>query len=151
MLGSVGAQEVGKFIVDNDGIDIGKLKDVSNVVGLESVVGRDNDSTGGDNAVERFEKGGRVGGQDADSLEPMLLEIVGEAGGAFRGELVGAPDVDAIGRDVNDGVGIGLNGSGALEEKGRREVVDVRWWRRRGQQMVQDGPDARRRARHCDG
>lgn len=68
----------------------------------------------------------------------MLLEVVGETSGTIRRLLVGATNADAVGGDVNDGVGIGLNGRGALQEKRGREVVNMRRGRRSRQEVVED-------------
>lgn len=125
-LALVRPQQALKLLIDDDAVHLGKLKDVGNIIFLEPIVGRHDDTPRGHDAVDGLEEGRRVGGEDADAAVALLLEEVGQAPGAVGKGRVGAAEGDAVGGDVEDGVGVGLNGGGALEEEGWGEVVNVR-------------------------
>lgn len=119
-------QKANKLVVDNNAINFGKLEYVSNVLWLQSVVCRRNNTARGRDAVDGFEKGRRIGRENANALEAVLFQIVGQASGAVGEFLIGPVQYRAVGGDVKDGLGIGLDGCGALKEEGWRQLVDVR-------------------------
>ncbi|CRK30502.1 hypothetical protein BN1708_005159 [Verticillium longisporum] len=118
-------EEMGKLGVDDDGVDLSKVKDVVDVIGLQSVIDGDIDAASGCNAEDGLEKGWCVGGQDADATEAMLDEVVRQTTSAVGKLAVGPTKGLAIGRHVKDGFSIRLNGGSALEKEGGRELVDV--------------------------
>lgn len=147
MLAGEYAKQALEFLVHNDAIHLGMFEYVSNVMLVESVVGGNNDSATSNDTIYRLQKGGCVGRQDTNPSQPVLLEIVGQAAGSVCKGLVGTAQRDTVGGDVEDGIGIGLDGGGALKEKSRRKMVNVRWWLRLRKQVAEDGPNARRRPR----
>ena len=89
------------------------------------VVDGDEDAAGSDDAEDGLEEGRGVSGEDADAAAAVPAQVVGEAAGAV-GELgVRAPEHAAVGRDVEYGDGVGLDGGRPLQEEGRRQLVDV--------------------------
>lgn len=131
-------QQVNKLVIDNDAVDLSKLKDVGNVVRLQPVVGGRNYSPSRRDAVDGLEKGGRVGRENANTLEAVLFQIVGQASGAIGEFLVGAVQDGAVGGDVIDCLGIRLNGCSTLEEEGRRQMMDVRRRSLMGDEMAEN-------------
>lgn len=120
-----GLQQVDVLPVGQDEVDVGELEDVADVVGLEAVVDGDDDGAGGDDAVDGLEEGRGVSHEHADALVAVGPEVVGQAAGAVGELLVGAAQAGAVGGDVDDGLGMGLDGGGAGEEGGRGEGVEV--------------------------
>ena len=59
-----------------------------------------------------------------------------------------AANLDASGINVENGFRIGVNGGSSLQEEGRREVVDMRWWCRGREKVREDGTDPRGWAGH---
>lgn len=129
-------QKANKLMIDNNAINLGKLEYVSNVIWLQSVVCRHNNTARGRDAVDGFEKSRRIGRENANAFQAMLFQIVGQAPGAIGEFLIGPVQYRAVGGDVEDGLGIGLDGSGALQEKGWRQLVDVRRRRVLGDEMA---------------
>lgn len=119
-------QKANKLVVNNNAVYFGKLEYVSNVVWLQSVVCRRNNTARCRDAVDGFEKGRRIGRENANALEAVLFQIVGQASGSVGEFLIGPVQYRAVGGDVKDGLGIGLDGCGALKEEGWRQLVDVR-------------------------
>lgn len=119
-------QKTNKFMIDNNAINFGKLEYVSNVIWLQSVICRRNNTARSRDAVDGFQKGRRIWRENANALQAVLLQIVGQASGAIGEFLIGPVQYRAVGSDVKDGLGIGLDGCGALQEKGWRQLVDVR-------------------------
>lgn len=119
-------QKVNKLVVDNDAVNLSKLKYVGNVIWLQSVVCRRNNTARGWDAIDGLEEGRRVGGEDANALQAVLFQIVGQASGTIGKFLVGPVQYRAVGGDVKNGLGVGLNGCGALKEEGWRQLVNVR-------------------------
>lgn len=118
-------QQALELPVDEHQVDVGQAQHVSDIVVLEAVVDGDDDGAGGDDAVDALEEGRGVGHEHADAAEGVGLQKIGEAAGAVGKLLVGAAQGGAVGGDVHDGLGTGLDGGGAREEGGRGEGVDV--------------------------
>jgi hypothetical protein len=72
-----------KLIINNNAVHFSKIKDIGDVVWLQTVVSRDNGRAGGDDAVDRLEKSRRVWGEDTHATIAMLEEIVSKASGAI--------------------------------------------------------------------
>lgn len=119
-------QKVNKLVVDNDAVNLGKLKYVRYVIRLQSVVCRRNNTTRGRDTVDGFEESRRIRRKNTNALEAALFQIVGQASGAIGKFLVGSVQYRAVGGDVKDGLGIGLDGCGALKEESWRQLVNVR-------------------------
>lgn len=119
-------QHMDKLVIDNDAVDLCKLKDVGNVVRLQPVVRGRNHCTSRRDAVDGLKKRRRVGRENANALEAVLFQIIGQASGAIGEFLVGAVQDGAVGGDVIDCLGIRLNGCSALEEECWRQMVNVR-------------------------
>lgn len=119
-------QQMNKLMIDNDAVDLSKLKDVGNVVRLQPVVGGRNHCTSRRDAVDGLEESGRIGRENANALEAVLFQIIGQTSGAIGEFLVGAVQNGAVGGDVIDCLGIRLNGCSALEEECWRQMMDVR-------------------------
>lgn len=131
-------QQMNKLMIDNDAVDLCKLKDVGNVVRLQPVVGGRNHCTSRRNAVDGLEESGRVGRENAYALKAVLFQIIGQASGAIGEFLVGAVQDGAVGGDVIDCLGIRLNGCSALEEERWRQVVNVRRRSLMGDEMAEN-------------
>lgn len=131
-------QKANKLVVDDNAVNLGKLKDVSNVVRLQSVVCRRNNTARGRDAIDGFEKSRRIGRKNANPLQAVLFQIVGQAPGAIGKFLVGPVQYRAVGGDVKDGLGIGLDGCGALQEEGWRQLVKVGRRRVLGNEMAEN-------------
>lgn len=141
-----------ELAVDNHAVHLCEVQDIVDILLIEAVIHRHTDSPSSRDAVDALEEGRGVGGQDADALEGVLEEVVREAARAVGELRVGAAQLAAAGGDVVDGLGIGLDGGGAREEEGRREVVDVRGRRLGGgEEVVEDGAEAGGRVGHGGG
>ena len=131
-------QQMDKFLIDNDAVDLGKLKDVGNIVRLQSIVCGRNHGTCRRYAIDGLEKSRRIGRKNANALEAVLFQIIGQTSGAICEFLVGAVQNGAIGGDVVDCLGIGLNGCSALKEECRRQMMDVRRRSLMGNEMAEN-------------
>lgn len=81
-------QKANKLVVDNNAVHLGKLEYISNVVWLQSVVCRRNNATRSRDAIDGFEKGRRIGRENANALQAVLFQIVGQASGTIGKFLV---------------------------------------------------------------
>lgn len=114
------------LLISDDAVYLGKVKYVGNVLGHKPVIGRNHDASRGGNRIDGLEEGRGVGGKDADSAVAMLDEVVGQASSAVGELAVGAAQDTAVSSQVENGLGVGLDGGGAGEEKGWGKLVDVR-------------------------
>lgn len=119
-----------KLMVDDDGINLGKVEYVGDVIRLQSVVDAHVDPASGSNAKNGLEEGGGVGSQNPDPLEAMFLQIVGEAARSVGKLDVRPSQSPAVRRYVKDGFSIWFNCRGTLEEECRGELVNVMGWPR---------------------
>lgn len=94
---AVCSQQMFILMVDQDAIHLGQVQDVVNLVFLESVVDRNNDTARRQDAVNGLKKGRRTGGEDADARQTSLEEVVSQAAGPVGHFPVRATDEDAIG------------------------------------------------------
>lgn len=131
-------QQMNKFMINNDAVDLCKLKDVGNVVRLQPVVGGRDHSPSRRDAIDGLEESGRVGRENTNALEAVLFQIIGQASGAVGEFLVGAVQDGAVGGDVIDCLGIRLNGCSALEEECWRQMMNVRRWSLMGNEMAEN-------------
>lgn len=83
-------QKMDIFVIDDDAVDLGKLKDVGNIVRLQSVVCRRNNGTRRRDTVDGLEESRRIGRENANALEAVLFQIISQASGAVGKFLVGA-------------------------------------------------------------
>lgn len=73
----VSVKQFSKLLVGNDAVDFGKVKDVGNVIRLQPVICRHDDTARRHDAVDGLKKSRGIRGKDTNSLIPVLLEIVG--------------------------------------------------------------------------
>jgi len=116
---AVGAEQPLVLGIGDDDVHFSEVEDVKNILGLQTDVDGNDNTAGCHDAVDALEKSGRVGREETNPFQTLFSQIVGEAAGAVGQLHVGAPEHFAIGRDMVHGLGIGFNGSGALEEKCR--------------------------------